>query len=69
MLRTVLPPAPRRQPSPFVTVVINPHDRHRFSDHKSLGGQNNMVFKGLPERPKLFIIAVCVGNNLIDQFA
>jgi hypothetical protein len=48
LLRAALLPAPGRQPSPLIAVVINRQYRNRFSDHKSLCGHCNIVFKGLP---------------------
>ena len=51
----------------LIAVIINPHDRHRFSDHKSLCGHYHIVCKGLPQRPELFIVAVCIGNDFVDQ--
>jgi hypothetical protein len=56
LLRTLLPPAPGRQPSPLIPIVLNRQYRNRFSNHKSLCGHYNFIFKGLPERPKLFIV-------------
>jgi hypothetical protein len=69
LLRTSLSPTPRRQPSPLIPIVINRHYRNRFSDHKSLCGHYNLVFKCLPQRPELFIAAVCVDNDFVDQSA
>ena len=67
LLRALLPPAPGRQSSPLIPIVINRQHRNRFSNHKSLCGHCNIVFKGLPERPELFIVAVCVDNDFVDQ--
>src|SRR4030042_2323299 len=66
LLRTLLPPAPGRQPSPLIAVVINRQYRNRFSDHQSLYGHYHMVFKGLPERPELFIVTVGVDKDVVN---
>ena len=67
MLGAVLPAAPDGQPAAFVPVVIDLQHRNRFSHHKGVGGQTNLVFHDLPEGPELLVVAVGVDHDVLDQ--
>jgi hypothetical protein len=67
----VLPPfcaaAHGDEATPLIAVVIELEDLRGRACNRGRAGDGDVILECLPEGPKLFIVAVCIGGNLLDE--
>src|SRR4030065_672687 len=68
VLGAALPATQGRQPAALVSIVVEPDHRDRLADDEPVGRQVDIVFEGLPKRPKHLVVTVSVDGDLLDQF-
>jgi len=67
MLAAICAAAPRRQATPLVAIVVERNHQNWLAHDGTFGGQRGVLLEGLPKCPELFLLAVCVHGDFVDQ--
>lgn len=67
MLGPIFPLARCCEPAPLVSVIVDTGYGHRLANDESVGRQRDVILEGLPKGAELFVVAVGVGQDLVQE--